>query len=244
MKNTIKLTESELNKVIKESVNKILKEIGDTEKGQFALGAVRGRATARPQYHNDKYGSLSQRSKCLQTQSDAMDKSWENIKDVQDNIKSHQMNSSEKMGYLYGFTKGVNESFNKVSKESYIEDFISIDPWDLDPTNWDINDDDDGEGEIYQFFDKNKIKIYVDIYIDYGYAPHGDGDSYRYYTISKWKLDDETQRILQQNLSQEAYNRVLQSVEDYVDFYNEKIEERGYDMYYDEGDRYDEIHDR
>lgn len=42
-KKIIKLTEGDLNKIIKESVNNILNEIGDTERGQYALGALQAR---------------------------------------------------------------------------------------------------------------------------------------------------------------------------------------------------------
>ena len=47
MKQVIRLTESDLHRVIKESVKKILNEIGDTVGGQHALGAVEGRASER-----------------------------------------------------------------------------------------------------------------------------------------------------------------------------------------------------
>ncbi len=52
-KKTIRLTESDLHRIIKEAVVGVLNEIGDTKHGQFALNAVSGRAVARPAYHND-----------------------------------------------------------------------------------------------------------------------------------------------------------------------------------------------
>lgn len=39
-KNRIRLTESDLHNIVKESVNKIINEIGNTPKGQFALGRL------------------------------------------------------------------------------------------------------------------------------------------------------------------------------------------------------------
>ena len=42
-KKLIRLTESDLHRIVKESVNKVLNEIGDTPKGQFMLGAAIGR---------------------------------------------------------------------------------------------------------------------------------------------------------------------------------------------------------
>ena len=40
MKKVIRLTEKDLHNIIKESVNNALNEIGDTDKGQFALGRL------------------------------------------------------------------------------------------------------------------------------------------------------------------------------------------------------------
>jgi hypothetical protein len=43
-KKLIRLTESDLHRIVRESVNKILNEIGDTPRGQYALGQVSQRA--------------------------------------------------------------------------------------------------------------------------------------------------------------------------------------------------------
>lgn len=42
-KNRIRLTESQLHSIIKESVKNVLNEIGDTIDGQIALGALSAR---------------------------------------------------------------------------------------------------------------------------------------------------------------------------------------------------------
>jgi hypothetical protein len=42
-KKLIRLTESDLHRIVKESVNRILNEIGDTAKGQYMLGRLQGR---------------------------------------------------------------------------------------------------------------------------------------------------------------------------------------------------------
>ena len=42
-KKLIRLTETDLHRIVKESVNKILNEIGDTAKGQYMLGRLQGR---------------------------------------------------------------------------------------------------------------------------------------------------------------------------------------------------------
>lgn len=47
MKKVLRLTESDLHRIIKESVKKALNEIGDTKKGQYNLGALNGRNIKR-----------------------------------------------------------------------------------------------------------------------------------------------------------------------------------------------------
>ena len=42
-KKLIRLTENDLHRIVKESVNRILNEIGDTERGQYMLGRLAGR---------------------------------------------------------------------------------------------------------------------------------------------------------------------------------------------------------
>lgn len=46
-KRLIRLTESDLHRIVKESVNRVLNEIGDTPKGQYMLGRVAGRGRER-----------------------------------------------------------------------------------------------------------------------------------------------------------------------------------------------------
>lgn len=102
----IKLNESELNNIIAESVKKVLNEIGDTIKGQFALGAVRGRASARPRYQNSKYNGVYTKSKQDKIVGNAADASWEKRKDLDIN-KYREMKNAEDSGYYYGFKKGM-----------------------------------------------------------------------------------------------------------------------------------------
>ena len=44
MKRITRLTESDLHRIVKESVKKVLNEIGDTERGQYILGRAKQRA--------------------------------------------------------------------------------------------------------------------------------------------------------------------------------------------------------
>ena len=73
MKQTIKLRESELRRMIAESVKSVLNEIGDTDKGQDALGQVYGRALRRAQMLGDK-GAASRRLRKIAH--DAEDKAY------------------------------------------------------------------------------------------------------------------------------------------------------------------------
>ena len=50
-KKLIRLTESDLHRIVKESVNKIINEIGDSPKGQHMLGRLHGKYAAQ-----DKWG--------------------------------------------------------------------------------------------------------------------------------------------------------------------------------------------
>lgn len=54
-KQLVRLTESDLNNIIKESVNIILNEIGDTHRGQYMLGRLSNR-----QHHD--YGKFAPRN--------------------------------------------------------------------------------------------------------------------------------------------------------------------------------------
>ena len=49
-KKLIRLTESDLHRIVRESVNKVLNEIGDTKRGQNLIGQVAARAMHRGDY--------------------------------------------------------------------------------------------------------------------------------------------------------------------------------------------------
>lgn len=108
-KQIIRLTESDLHRIIENSVKKYINEIGDTPKGNFALNAVRGRAVARPRYHNGKYGSVNDRAKQARIASDASDKTWDNY------TKNHNLGFHNEAGYNYGYSKGMEEGCNEES---------------------------------------------------------------------------------------------------------------------------------
>ena len=53
-RNKIRLTESQLRQMVAESVKSVLNEIGDTRRGQYALGQLGGRRLA----NNDSFGEM------------------------------------------------------------------------------------------------------------------------------------------------------------------------------------------
>ena len=52
MKKMVRLTEDDLHRIIKESVNRVLNEIGDTARGQYMLGRLQGRQMNQGQMDN------------------------------------------------------------------------------------------------------------------------------------------------------------------------------------------------
>ena len=54
-KQIIRLTESDLHRIVKESVNRVLNEIGDTERGQYKLGALARRKQQRGETFDNDY---------------------------------------------------------------------------------------------------------------------------------------------------------------------------------------------
>ena len=60
-KKLIRLTEQDLHRIVNESVNKVLNEIGDTNRGQYMLGRLAGRTYANNHNPNgwNKYGKIA-----------------------------------------------------------------------------------------------------------------------------------------------------------------------------------------
>ena len=114
-KKLIRLTEGDLHKIVKESVNRILNEIGDTEKGQDALGQVHGRAIKRQQMLGDK-GAISR--KLHNTARAAMEKAHTQGK--KHGFDIYDPNGSFDKGVSKGFEKAkTNESdLHKIVKET------------------------------------------------------------------------------------------------------------------------------
>ena len=101
----IRLTESDLHKIVKESVNRILSEIGDTPRGNFALNAVKGRRAAKGYRTNMGIKDRAENSKMIGR---ADDEAWKGYKDslnTPNPLRSH----NNEAGYNYGFQKGVEK---------------------------------------------------------------------------------------------------------------------------------------
>ena len=124
-KKLIRLTESDLHRIVKESVHKIINEIGDTEKGQDALGQVHGRAIARAAKLGDKGGASR---KLRNTASDAAHKAYS---EAEKNKLFAGIGSSFDNGIDKGYHKAkANESrINRVVKESVDKILSESDYW-------------------------------------------------------------------------------------------------------------------
>lgn len=116
MKKVIRLTESDLYNMVREAIN----EIGDTPKGQYALGAVSGRATANlhniyGDIKNDGYDYTDdmgvQANKYLKTSCDALGKAMDGCKDNDSEMRQE-------------YQRGYGDTFNKYSR--YDDDYNVI----------------------------------------------------------------------------------------------------------------------
>ena len=111
-KNRIRLTEQQFHRVIKESVNKILNEIGDTNRGQYMLGRVGSRASNRGDYYT-MHDAIDKRTK----DSDVFDNGWNDEKQADSfgkkiNYDANKMIDMENIGrkfidFIEGYRGGM-----------------------------------------------------------------------------------------------------------------------------------------
>lgn len=109
-KKLIRLTESDLHKIVKESVNRIINEIGDTEKGQRALGAL-----TAAKFKGKKKGDWGEVAKKASDERDKASnkaaKSGYNENEPWSSLKAwHKKRASMSDAYNDGYQKQVNES--------------------------------------------------------------------------------------------------------------------------------------
>jgi len=163
-KKLIRLTEQDLHRIVKESVHKIINEIGDTEKGQDALGQIYGRAIRRAQNIGDK-GAVPR--KLRNTARNATHKAYS---EADKNNLFAGIGSSFENGINTGYHKAetnesrinrvVKESVNRIVKENnqrarkMIREFDDYDNYDEfeegDDFDWRIDDIcmEFGDGEV------------------------------------------------------------------------------------------------
>lgn len=109
MKNIVKLTEGQLKAVIRESVNRVLNEIGDTPKGQYMLGKFVGDRVAKKQNTlNSTYPSGEAKMKDFKRHNDAADYASKYAIKQNKGKKSFGPN-----GESEEFAKGIEDSGNK-----------------------------------------------------------------------------------------------------------------------------------
>jgi hypothetical protein len=113
-KKLIRLTESDLHKIVKESVNRIINEIGNTDKGQDALGQVRGRADKRSKLLGGAIGN-----KYRKISRDAQDKAYSQGK--KHGFDIYDPNGAYDKGISKGYEKALKESDNWEDNESTID---------------------------------------------------------------------------------------------------------------------------
>lgn len=106
MKKIVRLTESDLHRLVERSVRRALNEIGDTKSGQYMLGRVAGRAKDR----GDK--ELYRRAKSYRTESPDYDD-----KDMTDKLfKHHAFNQGKEDQEDYQYYR------NKDKEDKYYSD--------------------------------------------------------------------------------------------------------------------------
>lgn len=99
MKQKVRLTEEQLHKVIKESVSEVLSEIGNTERGQAALGALQQRRTQQARQAQQQYGTFSnQANKYYQSADNARDYASQQRGGYNTSDRSRQMYNANQRG--------------------------------------------------------------------------------------------------------------------------------------------------
>ena len=125
-KKLIRLTESDLHKIVKESVNRIINEIGDSPKGQFMLGRTYRRAEKR----GDKDTAISASNKAWD-RSEGGGRNYRNFKngiDFQDDMDTDKAHKN--LGKLLNHS--VKESVNRILRESNRKEVFTISAFNIE----------------------------------------------------------------------------------------------------------------
>jgi hypothetical protein len=231
MKRTIRLTESDLKRMIKESVSKILNEFGETERGQKALGALaaRKKLAHQPISKIDKYAEKARGGDNWDVLSypNGTIEGVNPLYPAYANGYKEYLDSHPDEHTSYHKTKHLHESYNNVE---CIEDEINI-------------SDTNGSDILFDYLYENNItddivsvKVYVDNEpYDAGdyYTPPSGGASYSHCEVD---VDGKFKRIL----PDEIYSELVSAVEEYIDRHSDDYAEQVEDNNeWDPRDEYD-----
>lgn len=136
-KNRIRLTESQLHNVIKESVKQVINELGDTVAGQARLGALAQRKSQQAMKMGQQYGTFSQQShdkwqsankiknyaaqkrqSAPQQQQHELSNGWERGGDAQHAMYTHGIDRQQRNNIINNGWGKTEEQLHRVIKES------------------------------------------------------------------------------------------------------------------------------
>ena len=151
MKNSIKLTENEFKSLIKESVSKILNEIGNTPKGQKALGALSMRHSLKEPNCDSRNNNLKSSKISKYAEKARGGDTYDDYGNNKNSLYNDYANGSYE--YLnnhpneYLNHKKIKESIHKNLTNKLKEDF---DPYDI--IEWNHFDNDNFDTDYYDGF--------------------------------------------------------------------------------------------
>lgn len=113
-KKLIRLTEQDLHRIVKESVNRVLNEIGDTPRGQYMLGRLQGRQI--------KNGDGDSAAKTAKYASSEQDKFYPNdMGNYEDLSYSHLLGfEDEKYHEPYDNSKFINQNYPRKFRATHL----------------------------------------------------------------------------------------------------------------------------
>lgn len=158
MKKIIRLTESDLHKIIEGAVKRTINEIGDTKKGRDALSQVAGRATAKTMCAKNKKDA-EKGAKCANMAYDRLKK------------HGHLANGSQFRKGFSKVTEAKNDDIENGEYGDYDDSFLNP-------------EDEDYLNDVYDDYEDRDMRDYLDSQAsdDYGYDDdlgYSDGDLYR-----------------------------------------------------------------
>ena len=113
-KKLIRLTESDLHRIVKESVNRVLNEIGDTPRGQYMLGRLQGRQL--------KNGDSKSAARTAMYSGSEQDKFYPNDMDNYEDLSYSNLLGfeDEKNGEPYENNKFINQNYPRKFRATHL----------------------------------------------------------------------------------------------------------------------------